>query len=190
MKQPNAPFIYVTLFLLLALLSGCGYREGRGHDVRDLNRSRIPGSPRQTIAMPLFENATFEPLLEMRMSQIFKETFISRGWKVSSNPGGADLVLKGRISRYSRTPVSLNLLGQAREYRIQIGLGFHLRQAGGGGFDTRDEESAEYIARSDTKASRSAENRAIREAGRKMAERLADLLLTRITPEKGEKSEP
>ncbi|HIE65709.1 MAG: LptE family protein [Nitrospira sp.] len=190
MKQANSSsFLYFTLFLLVALLSGCGYREGRGHSVTDLNRAGTPGSPLQTIAMPLFENATFEPLLEKRMSQIFKETFISRGWEVSSDPGRADLVLKGRISRYSRAPVSLNLQGQAREYRIQIRLEFNLQQAGER-FAARDEESAEYIARSDTKVSRSAEDRAIREAGRKMAERMADLLLTRVIPEKGEKIDP
>lgn len=184
MKQPITPSTsHVTFFLLLVLLSGCGVRQGMDHRVTDLARVRDPGSIRQTIAIPLFENATFEPLLGKRISQIFKETFISRGWEVRSDPGRADLVLRGRITRYHRAPVSLNLQGQAREYRVQIGLQFHLQQSEGKRFVTSVEENTEYIARPDVKASRIAEDRAIREAGQKMAERLADLLLTRITPE-------
>lgn len=186
MKQPISPSSpHVTIFLLLALLSGCGFQQGVDHRVTDLDRVRNPGRFRQTIAMPLFKNATFEPLLEKRMSQIFKETFISRGWNVTSAPGHADFMLRGHVKRFSRTPVSLNLQGQVEEYRIQIGLQFHLQQSGGKRFVTSAEERAEYIARSDAKASRIAEDRAIREAGKKMAERLADLLLTRVTPEEG-----
>jgi outer membrane lipopolysaccharide assembly protein LptE/RlpB len=194
MKQPiNTSSAHITFFLLLALLSGCGYQAGMDHGLTDFDHVRDPGSSGQTIAIPLFENATFEPLLEKRISQIFKETFIARGWEVRSDPGRADLVLEGRISRYHRAPVSLNPQGQAREYRIQIGLKVHLQQSGEKRFETSPEtsyeESAEYLARADAKASRSAEDRAIREVGRKMAEKLADLLLTRITPEKGQNTD-
>ncbi len=189
MKQPRTPSsLHLTIFLLLTLLAGCGYQNGMDHRLADLNRGRDPGRFRRTIAIPFFENDTFEPLLEKRISQIFKETFISRGWKVESNPGRADFVLKGRINLYHRTPISLNLQGQAREYRIQIGLQVHLQQSGEKRFETSYEESAEYLAQSDAKLSRSAEDRAIREAGQKMAGILTDLLLTRIIAEKGQET--
>ncbi|MFQ5580364.1 MAG: LPS assembly lipoprotein LptE [Nitrospiria bacterium] len=186
----NPSLFYTTIFLLFALLTGCGYLHGMNQGLSDLVRVRDPGSVRQTIAIPLFENGTIEPLLEKRISRVFKETFISRGWKVISDPEGADLVLKGRIKRYHRAPLSLDLQGQAREYRVQIGLHFHLEQKKGGEFETSAEGRAEYLARSDAKASRSAEDRAIREAGRKLAGKMADLLLTRITPTGRQKADP
>ncbi|MFQ5950400.1 MAG: hypothetical protein ACE5J1_06925, partial [Nitrospiria bacterium] len=83
-----------------------------------------------------------------------------------------------------------NLQGRVKEYRIKIGLQLRLHRSkmgegpdGRKTFVTATEGSAEYIARSDPDADRIAENRAIREAGRRMAEEAADFLLARISPE-------
>ncbi|HLG21199.1 MAG TPA: LptE family protein [Candidatus Manganitrophaceae bacterium] len=154
-------------FLLLFLLAGCGYHRG----------IRADALPHRPIAIPVFENGTFEPLVEKRVHEIFKETFMTRGWNVVAEDGQAPLVLSGKINRFDRTPVSLNLSGQAQEYRLKIGLAFSLREKGGNpAAESTAEGSAEYIARSDAGEDRAAQDRAIREAGRRLAEQVADLL--------------
>jgi len=175
--------------LLLVGLAGCGYHEGIRPAVAEIEPVKPPGRARHTIAIPIFENATFEPILEKPISQIFKETFFSRGWDITGDPKRAAVILKGRINRYERFPISLNPQGQAKEYRIKIGLQLRLHPSEGAGADgektfvVATEGSAEYIARSDPGADRIAENRAIREAGRRMAEEAADFLLARISQE-------
>jgi outer membrane lipopolysaccharide assembly protein LptE/RlpB len=130
----------------------------------------------QTIAIPLFENATFEPLLEKRVSESFKETFLKQGWRVVVQSNQAPLTLSGRVIRFDKTPISLNRIGQAQEYRITIGLEYMLLPKKGDRSQQKDhaEASAEYIANPDPISDRVAQDRAIREAGQHLAERVAD----------------
>lgn len=162
-----------AILLLLLSLAGCGYHSGI--------RSEM-SSPDQTIAIPVFENATFEPLLEKRVGESFKETFLRQGWHVVAQPHQARLTLSGRVTRFDRTPVSLNRIGQAQEYRITIGLEYTLLPKEGDQSKRKDhaEASAEYIANPDPISDRAAQDRAIREAGRRLAERVAHLI--RVAP--------
>jgi outer membrane lipopolysaccharide assembly protein LptE/RlpB len=170
-----------ALLLLFFSVTACGYQTGSGaahfNDVDSATAGR-------SIAIPLFENATFEPILEKRVTETFKETFYSRGWKVISDQNLASFVLTGRINRFERIPVSLNRDGQAQEFRVKIGMELRLLdsengQKRSGKTDLLKRESegvADYIARVDVAEDRVAEDRAIREAGRKMAEQVTDLL--------------
>ncbi len=158
-----------AILLLLVSLAGCGYHSGI--------RSEM-ASPDRTIAIPVFENATFEPLLENRVSEGFKETFLRQGWQVVAKPDQAPLTLSGRVIRFDRVPISLNRIGQAQEYRITIGLEYAFlssKETPPSKQKDHAEASAEYIASSDPITDRVAEDRAIREAGRRLAERVADL---------------
>ncbi len=158
-----------AILLLLLSLAGCGYHSGL--------RSEITSSD-HAIAIPIFENATFEPLLEKRVSESFKETFLRQGWQVVAHPHQAPLTLSGRVTRFDRTPVALNRIGQAQEYRITIGFEYTLLPRQGDQSKQKDhaEGSAEYIANPDPISDRAAQDRAIREAGRHLAERVADLI--------------
>jgi len=158
-----------ALLLLLLSLAGCGFHNGI--------RSDVPSSD-QTIAIPVFENATFEPLLEKWVSESFKETFLRQGWRVVADSDQAPLTLSGRVTRFDRIPISLNRIGQAQEYRITIGLEYTLLPKEGGRSKEKDhaEASAEYIANPDPLSDRAAQDRAIREAGQDLAERVADLI--------------
>ena len=176
----RAIFAY-ALSLFFFSVAACGYQAATGVTLSDGADSNAAG---RTISIPLFENATFEPILEKRVTEIFKETFFSRGWKVVSDENGASLVLSGRIHRFERTPVSLNPQGQAEEFRVKIGMEIRLldsergqTQNGKAASLRREAEgTADYIARADVAANRVSEDRAIREAGRKIAEQVADLL--------------
>lgn len=162
-----------AILLLLLSLAGCGYHSGLPSEMT---------SPDQTIAIPLFENATFEPLLEKRVSESFKETFLRQGWQVVAHPHQAPRTLSGRVTRFDKTPISLNRIGQAQEYRITIGLDYTLLSGEGEPPKEKNhaEASAEYIVHPDPLADRVAQDRAIREAGKQLAERVAGLI--RIAP--------
>lgn len=157
-----------AILLLLLSLAGCGYHS----EIRSETTS-----PDRMIAIPIFENATFEPLLEKRVSESFKETFLRRGWQVVARADQSPLLLSGRVVRFDRTPLSLNRNSQAQEYRITIGLEYTFLTKGNNPPKQKDraEASADYIASPDPLADRVAEDRAIREAGLHLAERVSDL---------------
>lgn len=182
------------LFLFFFGAAACGYQSG-------IRETPSPGGSARddlTVAVPLFENATFEPILEKRLGEIFKETLLSRGWKIVGDPDAAPLVLTGRIHRYERIPVSLNLQEQAEEYRIRIGLEVRLFDSTEGRNEANlvwkreVEGAADYIARPDPSADRVAQDRAIREAARRMAERTVDFLLEKrpLAPVPGAAAHP
>lgn len=191
----HAPLNF-ALFLFL-IVAACGYQAGGGgarfNDVDSAAAGR-------TIAIPLFENTTFEPILEKRVTETFKETFYSRGWKVVSDQSSASFVLTGTINRFERIPVSLNQEGLAEEFRVKIGMELRLLDSESGQkrngkpdlLKRVSEGVADYIARADVAADRVAEDRAIREAGRKMAEQITDLFTAKnfFKPEPGPQSPP
>ncbi len=145
----------------------------------------------KTIAIPLFSNTTFEPILEKELTRIFKETFYNHGWHVANKPLGNDLVLRANITSFSQIPTSLTPSGGAREYRVQIVAEFQLQQG------ARQEQRfskvvtgvADYVTRSDVAQDRSSKNRAIREAGREMAEQVSALIQMPIPEHAQMKSE-
>jgi len=184
--------IFNATFLFFLSMAACGYQAGGG--VAHFNQvdSAVAG---RTIAIPLFENVTFEPILEKRVTETFKETFYSRGWKVVGARAGASFLLTGKIIRFERIPISLNRDGLAEEFRVKIGMELRLLDSENGQMrngkpDLLRKEAegvAEYIARADVAADRVAEDRAIREAGRKLAEQVTDLFTAKnfFKPEPG-----
>ena len=181
-RLPQRVNLKHLLCLFLLGVSACGYHVGSGNDLSTHAESTAAG---RTVAIPLFENATFEPILEKRLTEAFKETFFSKGWKVVSDQSRASTVLTGRIVRFERLPLSLRQDGQAEEFRVKIGMEVRLLDSDKGqdgkavSLKRSAEGIADYIARADVAADRAAEDRAIREAGRKMAEQVADLLPTK-----------
>lgn len=178
-RSPRRAILNTALFLFLGV-AACGYQAGGG--VAHFNNVDSATAGR-TIAIPLFENTTFEPILEKRVTETFKETFYSRGWKVVGNQTDASFVLTGKIVRFERIPISLNRDGLAEEFRVKIRMEIRLLDSENGqkrngkpGLLKREAEgAAEYIARADVAADRVAEDRAIHEAGRKLAEQVTDL---------------
>lgn len=79
-----------TLILAL-LLGGCGYRvAGRG--------SRLPAGLK-TIAVPAFENRTTNYRVEQRLTEAVVHELLARtSYRVVSDPGTADAVLRGQIT--------------------------------------------------------------------------------------------
>ncbi|MFY9270492.1 MAG: LptE family protein [Candidatus Manganitrophaceae bacterium] len=168
------------LFLLIAL-SSCGYHHGFRSELQPFPEGRgarpDASDPLGTISIPVFVNTTFEPLLEKRITDVFKETFLTRGWEVTDGSGETGWLLTGLVQRFERIPISLQLTGRAQEYRIKVALEYTVVRSGTlPGPKRVIEASAEYIASPEPLLDRAAQDRAIREAGRRLAEQVADLI--------------
>ncbi len=172
---------FLSLLGGLLLILGCGYQfVGRA--------SALPPEVRK-IAVPTFENTTFEPLLDERLTEAIKKGFMARPrLQVVNSTSEADAVLKGKITAFRLTPLSFDPQNQAAEYRVKILADFALQ-------DVRDqkilwqekmmETTAEYFViqdlvdptRVDIARTRDAEDRAIAEAAKVLAENLISQIL-------------
>ncbi|HEY5649137.1 MAG TPA: LptE family protein [Nitrospiria bacterium] len=162
-----------ALVLILSGLTACGYRTA--------GKPEIPPDS-QTIAVPVFYNQTFEPILENSMTSAVKDEFLTNGrLRVVNEADQADLVLRGTILSYGLTPLSFD---QTRsvvlEYRVHIRVRVVLE-------DSRTqrvlmeepamEAVAEYLVHPDTSAGRVAQDQAIEKAGRLFAENVVSRIL-------------
>ena len=152
---------------LVFLAAGCGYRaEGI--------RGGVP-LPRP-VAVPFFENDAAVPALSMSVTAATRGALLRRGFKVISDPTQSPTTLIGRITRYERTPLSLDEKGRAREYRVAITAAYVLREGERRSPSRQATGASEYRTRSDAATEQSAEERAIREAAERLAAQMADAI--------------
>ncbi len=105
----------VWLSLLLSLtLWGCGYQmAGRG-------ASQLPPHL-QTIAIPLFENNSSEPVIQRPFTEALRRAFITDGrLRLVNDKAGADLVMTGTLTKYWVRAVAFNVFDVATEYWVYL----------------------------------------------------------------------
>ena len=156
--------------------TGCGYTAVSAPPVVEV----------RTVAVPLFDNRTFEPLLEARLTERVKARLVSTGpWRLVNRPGVADLVIVGTVTGFGVTPVSFDETHSALEQRVTITVEVMAerrgRAAGAPAFRRTLTGTAEYAELGDTLRTRAAKNRAIEEAGDLLAQ---DLLARLIDAER------
>ncbi len=166
-------FLAIPFALLLTLTSGCGYRMA--------GKMELPPDSR-TIAVPVFYNNTFEPILEQFMTSAVKREFMTNSrLAVVNNTRDADLVLKGTILSYGLTPLSFDpSRSVVMEYRIHITVHVVLEDSRSHTILMEEpalEAVSEYRVHADTSANRVAQDRAIEEAGRLFAENVVSRIL-------------
>jgi len=154
---------YSRFFFLALFLVGCAGAE----NFLPLQKQ----TQKQKIVIVVFENATEEPLLGLQVSSLFKETFVRRGIRVVSDLGEADFVLSGKIVKFEQVFMSLNAQGQASESRVTISLEYTLQ--GKETLKDRLSASADYFNSSNPAQDKIAQDRAIREAFLRLAEKVA-----------------
>ncbi len=98
--------------LLAAGTAGCGYHFS----------GRVIGLPKhiQSIAVPPFENATFEPRLDDIFTRAVTNELIRDGRLALVPADRADAILSARIVSYDQAPLSFDAAQRAREMRIKV----------------------------------------------------------------------
>jgi outer membrane lipopolysaccharide assembly protein LptE/RlpB len=111
--------------LFLALATGCGYRLA--------GRNQMLPAEVKIIGVPPFENRTRRPEIEQRITEAITATFIQRGgYRTTASESGADAVLRGEVTGYDVTPVSVGPDGRANRYEVVIAAAVELDRVPGG----------------------------------------------------------
>ncbi len=108
--------VYLSvLSVTIPLLTHCGYHlSGAG--------SNLPEGVK-TIAIPDFENNTASPDAQQFITFAIKDEFIRRSrLTLADDISAADLVLEGKIKRFSVTPVSFTEHVSANLYKVSLTL--------------------------------------------------------------------
>ncbi len=155
---------FLSLLFIMGFLFSCG-------------KAIRPSSMTHTLAIPVFENRTSEPILGRQVTAAFKETFTRRRFKVVRHEKEAAYILVGTITQFDKTPKSLHRDGKVMEYRLTIGVTYILSPRTG---NTVSEEMplkwndivhTDWVVRPDLFQDRSAQDRAIREIAQNLSQR-------------------
>jgi len=159
-------------WLLAALLvTGCGYEFGTGAK---------PGAAYGLrLAVPVFHNDTFEPILDKRVTEMVRRQFLQAdGLTLVNDVGAASLAIVGRINGYGLSTVSFRQ-GGTTENRVTIVATVLLQ-------DTATKKtvwaegyvrSAEFFQTADLATNRSRQDRATEEAAQALAEDIVSRVL-------------
>ncbi len=177
------PSTFITALLVSTLVS-CGYQfrlDGAGPTIGGATASTLTEPPPRLIIRTLVNNS-FEPNLEMRYTNYFRDEFSAgSGAQVVPESETADLVLTGRIlsvivptlsfsqtaTLESRTEVVVQVLVEDVRSRKVV-----WRQLAKG--------SSEFFVTSDLQFNRALQNRAIEQAGQFVAADLAARFLLQL----------
>jgi outer membrane lipopolysaccharide assembly protein LptE/RlpB len=159
-------FSRLFLIIWIGLLVGCGYQMvGK--------ETHVP-SGLNSVAIPTFVNQTFEPGIEVPITQGFLREFILDKRVKVLNRSEADSVLEGVIKSFYITSVAYDRSGLATEYQTSIVIDLTLRKRTGEVLWVIKDfsETNWYRASSMVLASESNKEAAIQQLGRFVAERL------------------
>jgi hypothetical protein len=135
------------------------------------------GSERVSVAVPLFDNRTFEPFLNARVTERVKARLISSGpWRLVNRPERAALVIRGAVTGFGVTTVSFDAANRPLEQRVSITADLTAESDGKASLQVTLTGTAEYTETSDSLQTRAAKDRALQEA----SDGLADSLVVRL----------
>lgn len=158
--------------LMAALVSACGYQ------VTGLKSTHLPEHIR-SLAIPVFENTSTEPVLQRSLTEALRRAFIHDGRLQLAGEKRADLVMKGTLTRYSIRAVAFNANDIATEYWVYLNVTVKVteRVAGTVHLDQKLRTRWDYRASSSVISSEASRQEALSQAYRDLSERLVSLLL-------------
>lgn len=161
----------LILALCSVLLTSCGYYFVKGGE-------KSPYEVK-TVAVPTFANKTLEPSVEVVVTDEITHQLIVDGRLKVVNKDVAESVLSGTVTSFSLAPLSFDSRGVVTEYRVTMGMNVTLEQVKDKKVLWKDNRSAtwEYKLSSDSSASRSAQDSAIRSAAKYFSESLVSDML-------------
>jgi outer membrane lipopolysaccharide assembly protein LptE/RlpB len=172
MRRRETPAARGIISLILAamlcgLLAGCGYQHA-GYGSSDL----LAGN--KTISVPLFLNKTYRPNLEVICTASLVDEFAKRSGGKVVKEDVADLLLSGTVASYYSLPVAYTSIDTIKEYRVSITVKATLRDRPSQKVLWKGEltDTQTYPVFTDIALQQNAEEAAIREILRKIAQRL------------------
>ncbi|MBS0149412.1 MAG: LptE family protein [Nitrospira sp.] len=184
----RSPFVFLrsTLVsgLIASMLAGCGYQfrvGGAGPTIGGAPAS-TPTKPSPRLAIKTLINNSFEPNLEARYTNYFRDEFSSgSGAKVVSESESADLVLSGQILSVSVPTLSFSQTATL-ESRAEVVVLVRVEEVRSGKvvWTQLAKGGSEFFVTSDLQFNRTLQNRAMEQAGRILAADLASRFLLQV----------
>lgn len=159
-------YLVVLSTLCMIPLVGCGYQMvGKETHVP-------PGL--NSIAIPTFKNETFEPGVEIPLTQAFLREFIQDRRMRVVDRMQADAILEGTIRSFSITSVSYDPSGYVKEYQANLSLHLLFRKRTGEVLweEKNLSETRWFRTSSEVLTHETNKHVAIQQIGRLMAERI------------------
>lgn len=166
------------------MLAGCGYQfrvGGAGPTIGGAPAS-TPTKPSPRLAIKTLINNSFEPNLEARYTNYFRDEFSSgSGAKVVSESESADLVLSGQILSVSVPTLSFSQTATL-ESRAEVVVLVRVEEVRSGKvvWTQLAKGGSEFFVTSDLQFNRTLQNRAMEQAGRILAADLASRFLLQV----------
>lgn len=177
----------LALLAFCLLLAGCGYQfrvEGAGPTVGSAQPKPVSEQqqPPPRLVIRTFENKSFEPNLEIKLTNYIRHEFMAgSGATVVPDSEAADLVLTGQIVSVIIPTLSF-LQTQTLESRTEVVVAIRVEE-------TRTKRvvwmqmakgASEFFVTQDLQFNRVLQNRALEQAGRYVAEDLASRFLLQL----------
>ena len=161
-----------TLVTLVMLLTGCGYEFGT---------SAKPGAAYGLrLAVPVFHNDTFEPVLDKRVTEMVRRQFLQAdGLTLVNDVGAASWAIVGRVNGYALQPISFRQGPGTTENRVTIVATVSLQDTSTNKtvWSETYVRSAEFFQTGDLALNRARQDRATEEAAQAMAEDIVSRVL-------------
>jgi hypothetical protein len=154
------------------LVMGCGYGLVSSRD----------GTAPTPVAVPLFDNRTFEPFLDARVTErVRSRVETMAAWTLASTPESAGVVIRGAVTGFGVITVSFDADNRPLEQRVAITAEVVATPQAGPPFQGTVTGTAEYRESADSLETRAAKNRAIEEAADNVAHELTARLYLHLT---------
>lgn len=187
-QKRRGPFVFILSTFISALiglaLAACGYQfrvEGAGPTVGGSSTSTFTGPPPRLIIRTLI-NSSFEPNLEVRYTNYFREEFSTgSGAQIVSDNEAADLILTGQILSVIIPTLSFSLT-QTLERRVEVVVSVQVEEVRSGKvvWTQIAKGASEYFITPQLQFNQALQNRAEEQAGRFAASDLAARFLLQM----------
>ena len=139
--------------------------------------------PVHRVAVETLENQSYEPGIEVMVSEAFRREFERGGTVLVSDPAHADLVLSGAVLSLITMPRSFSSVGFGLEYQVELRLAMTARRSDGSvipldSHAMRDWEL--YLTSSDVEAEHKNRDEALRRVSSVLAQRTREFLADRL----------
>jgi hypothetical protein len=174
-------FQVIVPVIFLALCLGCGYQSSLEKAPPSyLIKENIDGKEvsksvhLSRLSIPVFDNRTFEPLIENTLTRRFRQQVLMDGhMKLVAGKENSDMILEGDLISFGQTPLSFDSNNSALEYRISLVLKMTLKDAKSNKIlweKSGINSASDYHVNVDASLNRAALDRAIDEASKVLAE--------------------
>ncbi len=111
----------ILLLLSALVISSCGYHFTPVGGI-------VPENAK-TIAIPVFINGTYEPFIDTEVTRAVVDEFLADGRLQVVSLEGADIVLKGTVTKFEITPTSYTVDTYVQSYNVSIGVSITIEDA-------------------------------------------------------------